>query len=263
MTVPRTMVLAMSRTALYALGLTMGLALLAIACGSKPKYPSCDGDKDCQNAEVCVNKRCVQCADDKACGDGKQCVDGACEPVPGWCSADGDCPNGGVCKDHKCTPCASDNECGDGGKCQNGKCLRKGQCAVDEDCPEDEDCVKGVCTKAGAADGAMPTCTLATIYFDFDAAQIREDAKATLQKNSECLSTTPRGVAVAAHTDPRGTDEYNIALSDQRGRSVADYLIRLGIDASRLRVVPKGETEAQGLDEAAWARDRKVEFSWQ
>lgn len=251
----------MSRT--YLLLTCLLAAIVGAACGSKPKYPSCGGDKDCQNAEVCVNKHCVQCRDDAGCGSGKQCVDGACEPVPGWCSADGDCPNGGVCKDNKCTPCAADGECGDGGKCQNGKCLRKGQCGTDEDCPEDEDCVKGVCSKAGAAEGAMPTCTLATIYFEYDASQIREDQKAQLQKNSECLSTTPRAVAVAAFTDPRGTDEYNIALSDQRGRAVADYLQRLGIDPSRLRVVPKGETEAQGLDEAAWARDRKVEFSWQ
>jgi peptidoglycan-associated lipoprotein len=70
-------------------------------------------------------------------------------------------------------------------------------------------------------------------------------------------------VSLISHTDPRGTDEYNIALSDQRGRAVADYLSRLGIDAGRLRVIPKGEGEAIGSNESTWAQDRKVEFQWQ
>ena len=247
------------------LGLFLLTLFVVAGCpDKKAKYPNCKKDGDCKTGEKCINQRCVKCTEDKDCGAGKQCVDGACEPIPGWCSADGDCPNGQVCKNHKCEACASDSECGPGGRCRNGACLRQGQCQKDEDCKEDEDCVKGVCVKGGAgAGGDLPKCKLDTIFFDFDAATIREDSKEALKKNAECLSTTPRGVTLGAHTDPRGTDEYNIALSDQRGRAVADYLSRLGIDASRLRVVPKGEGEATGTDDASWAKDRKVEFQWQ
>ena len=61
------------------------------------------------------------------------------------------------------------------------------------------------------------------------------------------------------HTDPSGTDEYNIALSERRAQTVADYLARLGIDPARLQVVPKGETEPTWLGDD---KDRRVEFQW-
>lgn len=247
--------------------------LLALAflwlCGcppKKPKYPLCEGDKDCQAGEKCVNKRCQQCAEDKDCGPGKSCQDGACAPLPGWCSADGDCPPGQVCKENSCRPCAADAECGEGGRCRDGRCLRRGQCDTDEDCAEDEDCRNHVCLKAREAltpGGDAPKCTLKDVYFGFDQYVISEDAKPLLQKNAECLSTTPRSIAVVGMTDPRGTVEYNIGLSDDRAQAVTTYLSRLGIDPARLRKIPKGATEASGSDEAGWAIDRRVSFVWE
>lgn len=249
---------------LLAFGL-LGILMTGAGCPGKPKYPACEGDKDCKAGEKCVNKRCVQCAADADCGPGKQCVNGGCEPIPGWCSADGDCPKGQVCKDNRCVACTADAECGPGGRCRDGRCLRKGQCDTDEDCPEDQDCVNGVCTSPVGDGGAagLPKCRLEPVYFGFDERTIAETAKPTLQKNAECLSSTPRRVAVIGMTDPRGTDEYNVALSDARARAVADYLARLGIDPARLRIVPKGESEATGTDEATWAKDRRVEFAWE
>ncbi len=240
-------------------------ALVLSGCSAKKlKYPACDGDKDCKPAEKCVNKKCLQCAKDADCGEGKTCVDGACKPKEGWCAGDGDCENGQVCKEHQCVACQADNECGEGGKCQNGGCLRKGQCKKDEDCAEDEDCVKGVCVKGGAKAGDdLPKCTLEEIHFAYDQYSIPDEAKPALQKNADCLSSTPRAVSVIGMTDNRGTDEYNIGLSDDRAQSIITYLGRLGIDPSRLHKVPKGEGEATGADEAGWAKDRRVEFKWE
>jgi peptidoglycan-associated lipoprotein len=238
------------------------LALLASGCpDKKPKYPTCEGDSDCKAGEKCVNKQCVQCAVDADCGAGQVCEAGACNKKPGWCTTDGDCDNGQVCKDNQCTACTADAECGEGGRCINGGCLRKGQCRTNEDCAEDEDCVTGVCQKSGQASGE-PGCKLEPIYFGFDQSGIPEEAKAILQKNSQCLSTTPKAVAVIGMTDPRGTDEYNIGLSDDRAQAVIDYLRRLGTDQSRLQKVPKGEGMSSGTDETGWAKDRRVEFEW-
>ena len=244
---------------------TIAAFALLTGCPAKNlKYPACNGDKDCKPAEKCVNKQCLQCANDADCGEGKSCVDGACKPKEGWCSGDGDCDNGQVCKDHACVACQADNECGEGGKCVNGGCLRKGQCKVDEDCAEDEDCVKGVCTKTGAANNNdLPKCTLEPIYFAYDQYAIGDDSKAALQKNADCLSSTPHAVSVIGMTDNRGTDEYNIGLSDDRAQSIITYLGRLGIDPSRMHKVPKGEGEATGADEAGWTKDRRVEFKWE
>ena len=242
-------------------------ALLALAgCPGKPKYPACDGDKDCTAGEKCVLKKCQQCALDADCGEGKQCVKGACETLPGWCSADGDCADGQVCKAHACVACAADLECGEGGRCRTGKCLRKGQCDTDEDCAEDEDCINRVCVKGGQSvtpGNQLPTCNLDPVFFGFDMYTLADESKATLAKDAECLSTTPRPVSVLGYTDPRGTVEYNIGLSDDRAQSVATYLGRLGIDPSRLHKVPKGSTEARGTDEAGWTHDRRVELTWE
>lgn len=245
--------------------LTIGLVLAATGCpDKKPRYPTCNGDKDCKPGEKCVNKRCVRCATDADCGPGQTCVDGACQATASWCSSDGDCDDGKVCRDNTCVPCQADADCGEGGRCIDGGCLRKGQCRTDDDCPEDEDCVNGVCTRAyGGNEGGMtPRCTLEVVYFGFDQYALDDAAKAILQRNVECLSTTPRRVAVIGMTDPRGPDEYNISLSDNRAQAVITYLVRMGVDAGRLRKVPRGEADAVGTDEASWSRDRRVELSW-
>jgi len=237
-------------------------ALALLGCGDKkPKYPTCAADKDCKAGERCVNKKCVQCAENADCEDGEICRNGACQKPDGFCASDDDCTDGKVCKNNTCVACESDVECGVGGKCQDGGCLRKGQCKVDEDCADDEDCVNGRCTKAsGTGAGA---CQLPAIYFDFDQAAISEENKGKLEQVHECLKSTEQNVRVIGHTDPRGTEEYNIALSEGRARAVADYLARLGIDPARLNLVPKGEAEASGTDDGSWRQDRRVEFEWQ
>ena len=81
-----------------------------------------------------------------------------------------------------------------------------------------------------------------------------------LDSNQACIEkTTGKNVLVIGHTDSSGTDEYNIALSERRAQTVADYLARLGTDPARMQVVPKGETEPSGEGED---KDRRVEFMW-
>jgi peptidoglycan-associated lipoprotein len=244
--------------------LLVAVVLLAAGCPTKkPKYPGCDGDKDCHAGEKCLNKKCSQCALDTDCPDGQQCDNGACKPKEGWCSADGDCPDGKVCKDHACVACTANTECGEGGQCKEGKCLRKGQCEVDTDCEEWQDCIKGVCVGEQGGAGTKPSCTLEVVYFGFDQYNLDDTAKGLLQKNMECLSTTTLGVDIVGHTDGRGTEEYNIGLSDDRAQAVITYLSRLGIDPTRMRKVPKGSIDSTGTDEAGYAKDRKVELKWQ
>lgn len=248
--------------------LVSALGALAIALAGcpdkKPKYPSCNGDKDCQEGEHCIAKKCVQCGDDSHCEAGQECKDGACVAREGWCETDADCPDHKICKNNQCIACVSDDECV-GGKCTDGACLRPGECVKDEDCADDEDCIDGKCTNMGlgSGDGGDMSCQLATVYFDFDASSIREDSRGVLEANAQCLQETTRNVYIVGHTDPRGTDEYNIALSDGRARAVADFLARLGIDPARFHIVPKGESDAQGEDESTWVQDRKVTFEWQ
>ena len=81
-----------------------------------------------------------------------------------------------------------------------------------------------------------------------------------LDANAACIEkSNGKNVFLVGHTDTSGTEEYNIALSERRAQSVADYLARLGTDPARMQVVPKGETELTGLGDD---KDRRVEFQW-
>jgi peptidoglycan-associated lipoprotein len=245
-----------------AFGLLLGLAFFAMlslgGCkDKKPKYPACGGDKDCKDGEKCINKECRQCGSDSDCPDGQECQEGACV-VKAECSKDTDCPDGQICKDGSCTACTSNGECGTGGRCEDGACIRPTKCTVDEDCQDDEDCVDGLCQqpwKTGGGDDG--TCTLPTVYFEFDDSTVPESQRDALGAAGECIGSFTSQVYVEGHTDASGTDEYNIALSERRGQSVADYLSRLGVDPARLHVIPKGEAELTGMGDE---KDRRVEL---
>jgi peptidoglycan-associated lipoprotein len=253
-----------ARSSLLLAGLLAVVALGAGAGCPGPKYPTCDGDKDCKNGEKCVNKRCVQCAVDKDCPAGSQCVAGACQKKAGACETNADCPDGQACIDHQCSACTSDDQCGPGGKCEAGKCMKGTACAKDEDCPEDQDCKQGFCQKGTRVVTVGPKCNLQPVFFGFDQYSLNDEAKGLLQKDFECLqSESARKIAVVGFTDPRGTDEYNVALSDDRAQAVITYLGRLGVEPARMRKVPKGASEAKGKDEASWQQDRRCEFQWE
>lgn len=176
------------------------------------------------------------------------------------CTKDADCPDGKVCKAGKCAACANDGECGPGGKCQAGACERAKACKADEDCADDEDCIDGFCQKPWSGSDTSGGCSLATIYFAFDDASIQQSERERLDGNAQCVEKNAgKSVYVYGHTDQVGTEEYNVALSERRARSAADYMSRLGIDPARLDVVGKGETELTGQGDE---QDRRVEFQF-
>ncbi|HJW31437.1 MAG TPA: OmpA family protein, partial [Saprospiraceae bacterium] len=84
---------------------------------------------------------------------------------------------------------------------------------------------------------------LENIFYDYDQWAIREDAKPELNKLSVLLKTNPNiRIQLTSHTDCRGTDEYNLELSQKRAQAAIDYLKSTGIPAVRLEAVGMGET---------------------
>jgi peptidoglycan-associated lipoprotein len=103
------------------------------------------------------------------------------------------------------------------------------------------------------------------IYFDYDSSELRPDQLARLDTNLRyLLDEAETKVLIEGHCDERGTTEYNFALGERRARSVADYFIRNGVDASRVQVLSKGEEEpvALGHNEEAWRLNRRAEFKF-
>jgi peptidoglycan-associated lipoprotein len=102
-----------------------------------------------------------------------------------------------------------------------------------------------------------------TVYFEFDEATLTELSKDTLVRNAEWLrSNSQVQVQVEGHCDERGTAEYNLALGERRAEVVKSYLSSLGIASTRLAPISYGkERPAEtGNGEAAWSRNRRVEF---
>jgi len=103
-------------------------------------------------------------------------------------------------------------------------------------------------------------CVVETVYFAFDSSDLDSSARAAIETAVECYRNQNPGVQLllTGACDPRGTEEYNIALGERRARSVRSYMGSLGVDASQISVTSVGEEMASGTDEAGWARDRNV-----
>ncbi len=252
------------RNQLLSLMLLLSAPLLFTGCpDKKPKFPNCETDKDCKDDLHCFKKQCSQCSEDSHCESFESCDEGSCVLRDNMCRTKDDCVKGQICVDNKCSACDSDAQCGSDSRCSEGVCLERGACNVDEDCADDEDCIAGTCQRPGREAPPDLSCTLSSVYFGLNEYSVPDNAKEALQTNSECIQESDgRSVMIEGYTDDSGTDEYNIALSEKRGRSVADFLARLGIDPARLRVVPRGESEATAVTEDERSEERRVDFEW-
>lgn len=84
---------------------------------------------------------------------------------------------------------------------------------------------------------------LENIYYDFDKSNIRPDAAIELDKLYTVMQNNPgMKIELSSHTDSRGSDAYNMALSQRRAESAVNYLIKKGIDRSRIVAQGYGET---------------------
>lgn len=100
-----------------------------------------------------------------------------------------------------------------------------------------------------------------TILFDTDKYNIDTQDGIALQAQARWLAKYPaKRATIEGHADERGTRDYNLALGDKRANSAKNYLISLGIDASRLTTISYGKERpvATGSTEEAWARNRRA-----
>ncbi|HMN05804.1 MAG TPA: OmpA family protein [Flavobacteriales bacterium] len=115
---------------------------------------------------------------------------------------------------------------------------------------------------------------LPEVQFDLDKATLRPEGKDSLQVLYNTLIENPTIIIeLAAHTDSRGSDKYNMDLSQRRAQSCVNYLVTLGIDPARMSAKGYGESRLRITDveiakmatneekEAAHQRNRRVEFS--
>ncbi len=99
------------------------------------------------------------------------------------------------------------------------------------------------------------------VFFDFDSSTLREDGKATLQKQAAWLARYPSvRLSIEGHCDERGTREYNLALGARRASMAREYLASLGVAASRMETISYGKEKPTCVEsnEACWAQNRRA-----
>ena len=103
----------------------------------------------------------------------------------------------------------------------------------------------------------------APVYFDYDAADIRDDSRTALEAKLPILTANPGlRIRIAGHTDSRGSDEYNLALGQRRAAAVKSWLTNRGIDGERVELVSFGKERpsCEQEEESCWSRNRRAEF---
>ncbi len=106
-------------------------------------------------------------------------------------------------------------------------------------------------------------CDLNDIYYETNSFQLTQNSKTVLALFLEFLKDNPTvKVEIQGHTDDIGNDDANMRLSQQRAKSVYDYVIAKGIPANRLRYKGYGETQpiADNSTEAGRAKNRRTVF---
>ena len=99
--------------------------------------------------------------------------------------------------------------------------------------------------------------------FDFDSSKVKQQFRDALTGLATCMTQgnlQGKSVLLIGHADPRGEEDYNMALGGRRADSVRTALQSLGVQPARLDMSSRGALDAKGTDEATWSKDRRVDI---
>jgi peptidoglycan-associated lipoprotein len=100
------------------------------------------------------------------------------------------------------------------------------------------------------------------LYFDFDSSAIRQDQTTRMAGNADFLKSKSVSIRIEGNCDPRGTQEYNMALGERRALSAQKYLADKGVSKDKMTTISYGAEQLllQGHDELSWAQNRRADF---
>ena len=102
------------------------------------------------------------------------------------------------------------------------------------------------------------------VFFDYDTYDIRGDAQTTLAKDATFLTSHPEiKVVIGGYCDERGSDEYNLALGQNRATAAKTALVTAGVSADRIRVISYGKEKpfCSDSNEQCWQLNRRAGFT--
>ena len=101
-----------------------------------------------------------------------------------------------------------------------------------------------------------------TIYFEYDSSQVLNEFIPVIEAHAQYLMINPnQSITLQGHSDERGTREYNIALAEQRAKSVFKMMQLIGVMSNQIEIVSYGEEKPVALEhnDDAFALNRRVE----
>ena len=104
---------------------------------------------------------------------------------------------------------------------------------------------------------------LKPVFFAYDSDELDDAARQILNENAKVLKTYGKWIiAIEGHCDERGTAEYNLALGDRRALAARNYLLSLGVAATRIKTVSYGKEFPfdPGHAETSWKNNRRAQF---
>jgi peptidoglycan-associated lipoprotein len=102
------------------------------------------------------------------------------------------------------------------------------------------------------------------IFFNYDNADIRSDEQALVAADAKFLAAHPNDkLLIEGHCDERGSEDYNMALGQNRAKQVRDALVRQGITADRIKLISLGKEQpfcTAAENESCWSQNRRAHF---
>ncbi len=149
--------------------------------------------------------------------------------------------------------------------------IKKGQMSAADKAAADKAAADKAAADKAAADKAADAAAKAaamkpstnSVYFAFDSAKIDAAGEAIVTAYAAWLNKNPDvKVTVEGYCDERGSREYNLALGEERAKSVKDILVSNGVDAARIDTVSYGEERpvCTRSGEACWAQNRHADI---
>lgn len=123
-------------------------------------------------------------------------------------------------------------------------------------------------TEENEVTGAQQLRDVSNIYFEFDKSEILPQAEVVLDRVVKIMKDYPKlEIEIGSHSDARGTDRYNMDLSERRAAATLEYIVSKGIDRNRITSKGYGEsmplnecTEPEMCTEEQYAKNRRSEF---
>ena len=98
------------------------------------------------------------------------------------------------------------------------------------------------------------------LYFAYDKSDVNSEGRAKIRNLAQIINKEGLNVRIEGHCDERGTREYNLALGENRAKTVAELLVINGVSSSKISTVSYGEEKpaASGSNENSWSQNRRA-----